>query len=87
MAPIIAFTDLLSVRLRLNMRYGVVPLPIDLGAEPEASMAAAFAELKSRKLAAAGDLVVVVSDIRAPGGGSALDAAGIVRSVQVRRVA
>jgi len=86
-APIIAFTDLLSVRLRLNMRYGVVPLPIDLGAEPEASMAAAFAELKQRKLAAAGDLVVVVSDIRSPGGSGSLDAAGIVRSVQVRRVA
>jgi pyruvate kinase len=80
-APIFAFTDSQAVRQRLNLRWGVMPFRLDFSASPEENVDRTFKLLTARDMIAPGDLVVVVSDIRAGGG-----ADDVVRSVQVRRV-
>jgi pyruvate kinase len=65
------------VRARLNLRWGVMPFRLDFGADPEENVDRTFALLKRRQLVQAGDLVVVVSDIRPPN-------EDVVRSAQVR---
>ena len=68
--------DKQEVRARLNLRWGVMPFRLDFGADPEENVDRTFALLKRRQLVQAGDLVVVVSDIRPPN-------EDVVRSAQV----
>jgi pyruvate kinase len=82
-APIFAFTDSQAVRQRLNLRWGVMPFRLAFSKHPEENVDRTFALLKARSMVSPGDLVVVVSDIRAGADGEGGD---VVRSVQVRRV-
>jgi pyruvate kinase len=78
-APIFAFTDSQEVRQHLNMRWGVMPFRLDFEADPEANVSRTFSLLKARDLVKAGDLVIVVSDIRP-------ENQDVVRSAQIRKV-
>lgn len=75
--PFPAHTDSQQVRQRLNMRWGVLPFRIDFSNDPEVTVAASFALLKSRRLLTPGDVCVVVSDLRP-------SEHEIIRSAQVR---
>jgi len=83
-APIYAFTDKQETRQGLNLRWGVIPFRLDFAADPETNIARTFSLLKRRELVDPGDLVVVVSDVRQEQAPES--EAGIIRSVQVRRV-
>mmetsp|Transcript_25366 Transcript_25366/g.70960 ORF Transcript_25366/g.70960 Transcript_25366/m.70960 type:complete len:581 (+) Transcript_25366:155-1897(+) len=77
--PIFAFTDENSVRRKANMRWGVMPFRFDFTEDNEMNVQLAFAFLKARGLADAGDRVVLVSDLQpCP--------EETVRSVQVRKI-
>ncbi|KAK9806482.1 hypothetical protein WJX73_001862 [Symbiochloris irregularis] len=77
--PIFAFTDKQEVRTRMNLRWGVMPFRLDFDADPERNVERTFQLLKRRGLVHAGDLVVVVSDLRPSGDGP-------VRTAQIRHV-
>ena len=61
------------------MRWGVIPFRLDFDEDPEKNVGRTFKLLKRRSLVHAGDLVIVVSDLRP-------DGQTVVRSVQIRRV-
>lgn len=77
--------DKQETRQQLNLLWGVSPFRLDNfdGADGEQRTQRAFGLLKARGLAAPGDLVVVVSDVRQGAGEGRQEA---VRSVQVRHV-
>jgi pyruvate kinase len=77
--PIFSFTDQQDVRQRLNLRWGVMPFLLEFSPDPEDNVQRTFRLLKKRGYLAPGDLVVVVSDLRAKD-------ADTHRSVQVRKV-
>lgn len=86
-APIFAFCDDQRIRLRLAMRWGVIPFRLDFSDDPETNVLRTFELLKRRELVNPGDVVVVVSDIIAKQDGPFGRAdAGTVSSVQVRNV-
>jgi len=86
-APIFAFCDDQRIRLRLAMRWGVIPFRLDFSDDPETNVLRTFELLKRRELVNPGDVVVVVSDIIAKQEGPFGRAdAGTVSSVQVRNV-
>lgn len=86
-APIFAFCDDQRIRLRLAMRWGVIPFRLDFSDDPETNVLRTFELLKRRELVSSGDVVVVVSDIIAKQEGLFGGAdAGTVSSVQVRNV-
>eukprot|EP00879_Flechtneria_rotunda_P014633 GHRR01015292.1.p1 GENE.GHRR01015292.1~~GHRR01015292.1.p1 ORF type:complete len:163 (+),score=13.56 GHRR01015292.1:978-1466(+) len=77
--PVFAFTDDQAVRRRLNMRWGVMPFWTPFCTDNEENVKRTFDLMKARRFVRAGDLVVVVSDLRPR-------EEDIIRSVQVRRV-
>ena len=80
-APIFAIVPDQGVRQKLNMRWGVIPFLLEFSPDPEANVQRTFSLLKRRELLSAGDLVVVITDLRTgPGAGE------VVRSAQIRRV-
>ncbi|TWT45675.1 Pyruvate kinase [Phycisphaerae bacterium RAS1] len=62
--PIVALTDDEGVRRRLNLVYGVIPICVEPLSDPRRMASVLNAELLRRRLAAAGDLVVVVTSTR-----------------------
>ena len=62
-APVFAFTGSRQVLRGLSLNRSVTAIEMDLGGEQEATILNAFAELKARGLAKAGDSVVVLSDV------------------------
>eukprot|EP00191_Tetraselmis_sp_GSL018_P021820 CAMPEP_0177625964 /NCGR_PEP_ID=MMETSP0419_2-20121207/30392_1 /TAXON_ID=582737 /ORGANISM="Tetraselmis sp., Strain GSL018" /LENGTH=626 /DNA_ID=CAMNT_0019126969 /DNA_START=8 /DNA_END=1889 /DNA_ORIENTATION=- len=77
--PIFAFTDANDVRRKANLRWGVMPFRFDFVSDVEVNVQLAFTFLKARGLAADGDHVVLVSDLK-----PTPDEA--VRSIQVRQI-
>eukprot|EP00775_Hariotina_reticulata_P005779 gene5779-6018_t len=75
--PVFAFTDDQDVRRRLNLRWGVLPFWTLFCTDPEENVRRTFLLMKERGLVKAGDLVVVVSDLRPK-------EEDIIRSVQCR---
>ena len=53
--------DQQDVRVRMNLRWGVMPFRLDFSPEPEQNIQRTFQLLQRRSLVASGDLVVVVS--------------------------
>ena len=65
--PIIACTPDPVVQRRLQLCYGVHPLLVPFGEDPETTIAAAFAAAIQRGLLTPKDLVVLVTDVRIGG--------------------
>ena len=64
-APIFAFTPSEEVRRQLSILWGVWPVQLEFTEDPNATIEAAEKLLRERKLAAPGDQLVIVSDVRA----------------------
>ena len=75
-APIFAFTNTTHVRRRLGLYWGVHPLLVNLSNDPEVSIQRAIEKLRQRQIIAAGDRIIVLSDILAGG--------EFVETIQVR---
>ncbi len=64
-APIFAFTSSEEVYRQLSICWGVYPVKIDFTEDPNATIEAAEKFLRTSKLTAAGDQLVIISDVRA----------------------
>jgi pyruvate kinase len=64
-APIFAFTSSEEVYRQLSIYWGVYPVRIDFVDDPNATIEAAEMFLRRTKLAAPGDQLVIISDMRA----------------------
>ena len=64
-APIFAFTPSEEVRRQLSILWGVWPGQLEFTEDPNATIEAAEKLLRERKLAAPGDQLVIISDVRA----------------------
>jgi pyruvate kinase len=64
-APVFAFTPSQQVYRQLALCWGTFSVRIDFARDPNKTIQAAFAYLRRHKLAAPGDQMVVLSDIRA----------------------
>src|SRR6266571_1572485 len=64
-APIFAFTSSEEVYRQLSICWGVYPVKIDFTEDPNATIEAAEKFLRATKLTAAGDQLVIISDVRA----------------------
>jgi pyruvate kinase len=64
-APIFAFTSSEEVYRQLSIYWGVYPVRLDFVDDPNATIEAAEMFLRRTKLAAPGDQLVIISDIRA----------------------
>jgi pyruvate kinase len=64
-SPIFAFTSSEEVYRQLSIYWGVYPLKIDFIDDPNATIEAAEMLLRRTKLAAPGDQLVIISDLRA----------------------
>lgn len=80
--PIFAFTDDNSIRMALNLQWGVTPLLIELSDDMEANTEKTIELIKSKGLIQKGDTVLVVSDIIP----SAASTQTVFQSVQVKTV-
>lgn len=80
--PIFAFTDDNSIRMALNLQWGVTPLLIELSYDMEANTEKTIELIKSKGLIEKGDTVLVVSDIIP----SAAATQTVFQSVQVKTV-
>ncbi|MFM8550939.1 MAG: pyruvate kinase alpha/beta domain-containing protein [Nitrospiraceae bacterium] len=60
-APIVAFTPFEPVRRRMALYWGVLPLPMQRIAEPDARVREVERRLAERRLAAAGDRIDIAS--------------------------
>lgn len=78
--PIFAFTDSKDVRIKLNLRWGLIPFRLDFAEDMEVNLRRTFSLLKARGMVKAGDLIIAVSDI-APSSQS-----NMLQSIQVRRI-
>lgn len=78
--PIFAFTDSKDVRIKLNLRWGLIPFRLDFSEDMEVNLRRTFSLLKARGMVKAGDLIIAVSDI-APSSQS-----NMLQSIQVRRI-
>jgi pyruvate kinase len=63
-APIFAFTPSEEVRRQLSILWGVCPLRIEFADDPSANIVNAEKFLREKKLAEAGDQLVIISDFR-----------------------
>lgn len=61
--PIFAFTDRSCTMKTLNLHWGITPLLVELSEDMEANILKTFELIKTRGMAKAGDVVLVVSDI------------------------
>ncbi|MBI2611996.1 pyruvate kinase [Candidatus Gottesmanbacteria bacterium] len=77
-SPIFAFTNMTSVRRRLNLYWGVTTYRIEFSENPEKTIQRAMDVLKRRKLIKKNDRVIVVSDI--------LAGKEHVETVQIRKI-
>eukprot|EP00899_Mesostigma_viride_P004869 jgi/Mesvir1/14383/Mv09780-RA.1 len=77
--PIFAFTESQLVRVKMNLKWGLIPFRMDFNANPEINVTTSFKLMLQHKLVRPGDLVVVVSDIAAAAG-------QVIESIQVRVV-
>jgi pyruvate kinase len=64
-APIFAFTSTEEVRCQLSICWGVYPVEIQFGEDPNATIEAAEKFLRDKRLAASDDNLVIISDLRA----------------------
>src|SRR5438309_772605 len=64
-APIFAFTPSEEVRRQLSILWGVWPVQLEFTEDPNATIEAAEKFLREKKLAAPGDQLVIISDVRA----------------------
>jgi pyruvate kinase len=64
-APIFAFTPSEEVRRQLSISWGVYPVRIQFSEDPNATIEAAEKFLRDQHLAASGDNLVIISDLRA----------------------
>lgn len=80
--PIFAFTQKDSTRKCLNLRWGVIPISIELSSDMEDNISNSFEIMKAKGLFKDGDLVLVVSDIATT---NALPS--ICQSIKVRTIA
>ena len=69
-AEVYAFSNVLEVCNRLNLYWGLRPVPIQTLASVEAMVDAAEAELRHAKVAATGDVVAIVAGTRMVTAGS-----------------
>jgi len=76
--PVIACTHDEAVQRRLQLNYGVKPLLVPFGEDPEANVAAACEAAKRDGLLSVGDLVVLVTDVRV--------ATGAIATIQSRLI-
>jgi pyruvate kinase len=63
-APIFAFTPSEEVYRQLALYWGTFPVRIDFTQDPDATIALAEKYLRKNKLAAPGNRMVIVSDVR-----------------------
>ncbi|GBG63558.1 hypothetical protein CBR_g38625 [Chara braunii] len=78
--PIFVFTDSQVVRQRLSLYWGLIPFRLRLSEDMETNVTRTFALLRKRGFMKPGDMVVMVSDLCAPGQRE------ILQSVQIRKV-
>ena len=64
-APIFAFTPSEEVQRQLSILWGVLPAQLEFANDPNRTIERAEAYLRKAKLAAAGDQLVIISDVRA----------------------
>ncbi|HEV2965831.1 MAG TPA: pyruvate kinase alpha/beta domain-containing protein, partial [Chthoniobacterales bacterium] len=64
-ATIFAFTPSEEVRRQLSICWGVFPIRIEFSDDPNATIETAQKLLRDQKMTAAGDNLVIVSDVRA----------------------
>ncbi|MDQ2824175.1 MAG: pyruvate kinase [Verrucomicrobiota bacterium] len=64
-ATIFAFTPSEEVRRQLSISWGVYPVQMEFTEDPNATIEAAVKFLRTKKLAASGDQLVIISDVRA----------------------
>jgi pyruvate kinase len=64
-APIFAFTPSKQVQRQLSILWGISPVLLNFAEDPNTTIEAAEKYLHENKLAAAGDQLVVISDVRA----------------------
>lgn len=77
-APIFAFTNMPSVRRRLNLYWGIYSFRIEFSADPEKTIQRAIELLKSKELLKNENNIVVVSDIIA--------GKEFVETIQIRKI-
>lgn len=75
---IYAFTNMPSVRRRLNLYWGISPFRIEFSSDPEKTIQRAIEVLKSRNLLKKENKIVVVSDI--------LAGKEMVETIQIRKI-
>ncbi|KAF5738592.1 pyruvate kinase isozyme A chloroplastic [Tripterygium wilfordii] len=61
--PIFAFTSEMSVRRRLNLQWGLIPLRLSFSDDMESNLNKTFSLLKARGMIKSGDRVIAVSDM------------------------
>ncbi len=59
--PVYAFSDSPELRRQLQLRFGVIPMPIEIKKDAEANIEQALSALRKRSLAKKGDKVVVLA--------------------------
>lgn len=77
-APIFAFTNMPSVRRRLNLYWGVYPFRIEFSSDPEKTIQRAMEVLKVKQLIKKENRIVIVSDI--------LAGRELVETIQIRKI-
>lgn len=77
-SPIYAFTNMTSVRRRLNLYWGVVGLRLEFSKDPEKTIKKAIDLLKRKEQVKKDDRLIIVSDI--------LAGEEFVETIQVRRI-
>lgn len=76
--PIFAFTNMTSVRRRLNLYWGISPFRIEFSKDPEKTIQRAIEVLRTKKLLKKRDEVIIVSDI--------LAGKEFVETIQIRKI-
>ena len=77
-SPIYAFTNITTVRRKLNLFWGILPYHIEFSKDPEKTIQRAVDVLLEKKRVEPGDRIIIVSDI--------LAGDRMVETVQVREV-
>ena len=78
--PIFAFTDSRDVRIKLNLRWGLIPFRINFSEDMEVNLRLTFSLLKARGMVKSGDLIIAVSDV------TPASQSSMLQSIQVRRI-
>lgn len=61
--PIYAFTPSMSVRRRMNLRWGLLPFCLSFSNDDESTLNKTFSFLKAKGMVKSGDVIVSVSDM------------------------